>query len=307
MQALTDFTIKGLEPSYRGKVRDVYNLGEQMLIVVTDRISAFDVVFSEGVAERGKLLTSISNHWFSLLNMVNNHLIETDAQKFPPPFADHADVLQGRSVLVKRARRIDFECVVRGYLMGSGYKEYCQSGEVCGEKLPSGLVLADKLSFPIFTPATKADSGHDQNISFAFMAEKIGNETAERLKKLSLEIFAYASEKLAERGILLADTKFEFGFLANENQKKGSEELILIDEVLTPDSSRFWKESEYQKARAEGKNPPSMDKQVLRDYLETLDWNKEPPPPTLPFEILQKTFEKYAQIEKEVLCITKQA
>lgn len=298
VQALTELKIEGLSPTYKGKVRDVYDLGEQMLIVVSDRISAFDVVFSQGVAQRGKLLTSISNHWFSLLPMVKNHLVETNAYKFPAPFNNYIEQLQGRSVLVKKAQRVDFECVVRGYLMGSGFKEYKQNGEICGEKIPAGLQLADKLPQPIFTPATKADSGHDENVTFAFMAKEIGEDIANSLKQLSFEIFNFASKKLLERGIILADTKFEFGFLNNE--------IILIDEVLTPDSSRFWKVAEYEEAKKKGETPPSMDKQVLRDYLETLDWNKEYPAPKLPQEILQKTFEKYSEIEKEVLCITEQ-
>lgn len=295
--AFLNTQINGQSLHYRGKVRDVFDLGEHLLIVVTDRISAFDVVFQQGVAERGKLLTAISNHWFSLIDFVDNHLVETNAKKFPQPFAQYAEVLDGRSVLVKKAKRIDFECVVRGYLMGSGFKEYQKNQEICGEKIPSGLQLGDPLLTPLFTPATKADSGHDENVSFDFMAKELGTELAQQLKDLSLKIFAFASQKLLEQNIILADTKFEFGIL--------NDKIILIDEVLTPDSSRFWNAQQYQEAKELGKQPQSMDKQVLRDYLETLDWNKEYPSPQLPAEVLQKTYQQYNTIKKEVLCITK--
>ncbi len=307
MAALTKIELPGMTPDYSGKVRDIYFLadragegpgapGEKMVMIASDRISAFDVVFREGIEDRGKILTRISNRWFSLLqNTVRNHLIETDIRKLPQPFCNLPE-LDGRTVLARKLKRVDFECIVRGYLMGSGYQEYQKSGEVVGNRLPPGLTLGSRLEEPIFTPSTKADEGHDINVSYDFMANEIGEELAARLREISLKIFNVASRLLAGQGIILADTKLEFG-LDNEG-------LVLIDEVLTPDSSRYWKEEEYRDAIKNGKPLPSMDKQIIRDYLQTLTWNKQPPPPALPDEILQKAKQRYEEIEKAILCIS---
>lgn len=276
------------KPDYSGKVRDIFDLGDSLVIVASDRLSAFDVIFNEPIPDKGKILTQISNHWFQLIDIVQNHIIETDVKKFPQAFHPYTYQLENRSVWVKKAKRIDFECVVRGYLMGSGYKEYNKSKTVTGISLPDNLSLGDQLPEPIFTPATKADSGHDENVSFDIMAEAIGSNIADKLKETSIKIFQYASKKLYDSGIILADTKFEFGILNNE--------VILIDEVLTPDSSRFFERDEYEQARKNGKLPPSMDKQVVRDYLETLDWDKNPPPPALPEEIIKETQRRYKKI-----------
>lgn len=296
MDALTDIVIPGAEPVYRGKVRDIYDVDGKMALVASDRVSAFDVVFNEGVPGRGVILTQISNHWFEILKpVVANHLIETEIEKMPSPVKDHPAELGGRTVLVKKCERIDFECIVRGYLMGSGHKEYQKTGEICGVKLPEGLKMGSRLPEPIFTPSTKADEGHDINVSYEVMEEALGSELSSKLRDLSIKIFQFASEKLYKNGIILADTKFEFGFYDGE--------ITLIDEVLTPDSSRYWKLDEYEKAMADGTPLPSMDKQILRDYLETLDWNKQPPPPQIPQEIIDKTLQKYQEIERIIQCI----
>ncbi|MDH5721401.1 MAG: phosphoribosylaminoimidazolesuccinocarboxamide synthase [Spirochaetia bacterium] len=298
MKAATQIFIPEKKPDYTGKVRDIYHLDNSMLLVATDRISAFDVVFNEGIPDRGKILTRISNHWFHLLSEFDNHILETDFNKFPEPFNKYPELFAERSVLVKKAERIDFECVVRGFLLGSGYKEYEKSGTVCGEKLPSGLSKGGRLPEPIFTPATKVDKGHDENVSFDYMRDKLGDELAGKLKDLSIKAYNTVYEKLYKNGILLADTKLEFGILDNK--------IILIDEIFTPDSSRFFKIDEYENAVKTGENPPSFDKQIIRDYLETLDWNKNPPPPPLPEDIIEKSGKKYKEIEEIVLCITKE-
>jgi phosphoribosylaminoimidazole-succinocarboxamide synthase len=299
LTALTKITIPGVEPFYRGKVRDLYDLGDAMIMVASDRLSAFDVVFNEGVPERGKILSRISNHWFSILP-VKNHLLETDVRKMPQPFSRHADFLAGRTVMVKKCRRVDFECIVRAYLMGSAFAEYQKTGAVGGMNLPPGLKQGSRLPQPIFTPSTKADSGHDINVTYEEMEKSLGTKLSQKLKKTSLEIFEFASKKLLEKNIVLADTKFEFGL------ENGDDELILIDEVLTPDSSRYWKQEEYDAAMREGGAIPSMDKQIVRDYLNTLDWNKNPPPPQIPVELVEKTRNKYLEIEKVILCITRE-
>lgn len=277
----TDFD--GFALARRGKVRDVYALGDRLLIVATDRISAFDVVLPGGIPHKGRVLTQISRFWFDRLTVCGNHLISTDVEQFPESLREHADVLSGRSMLVHRADRIDVECVVRGYLIGSGWKDYQATGSVCGIELPADMELAGRLEEPIFTPASKADDGHDENISFAEVAAMVGADTAERLRELSLAIYAEARQYGEQRGIIIADTKFEFGFIDGE--------LSLIDEVLTPDSSRFWPADQYRS----GVSPPSFDKQFVRDYLNEVDWDKNPPGPQLPAEVVGATSAKYLE------------
>jgi phosphoribosylaminoimidazole-succinocarboxamide synthase len=281
--------LPGIEKIHKGKVRDLYAVGDDLLIVATDRISAFDCVFPTPVPEKGRILTSVSNCWFRMMKFVDNHLIETDAARFPDVLAPHRAVLDGRSVLVKRAARIDFECVVRGYLAGSGFKEYVRHGTVCGETLPTGLREGERLPWPIFTPATKADTGHDQNVPFSEMVRVLGKDLAEDLRRKSLQLYDKAHELLMKHGIIIADTKFEFGLLGDR--------VILIDELLTPDSSRFWPADRY----APGSTPPGLDKQYVRDYVEGLDWNKQPPAPALPAEVVEKTLQKYLEIERIVV------
>ena len=255
-----------------------------MLIVATDRISAFDVVMPNAIPHKGAVLTQMSVFWFDFLkDIVTNHLITTDVSRYPAPLAVHRDQLEGRSMLVVRADVFPIECVARGYLAGSGWKEYQQSGEVCGVKLPAGLRESDRLPEPIFTPATKAESGHDINISERETASRIGEEATAKLKELTLALYARASAYADSRGIIIADTKFEFGV------KDGR--VILVDEALTPDSSRFWPKDSYEPGRSQ----QSFDKQYLRDYLETLDWNKQPPAPELPETVVARTSEKYIE------------
>jgi phosphoribosylaminoimidazole-succinocarboxamide synthase len=271
----------------RGKVRDVYDLGERLLLVATDRISAFDCVMPQGIPGKGRILTQVANFWFrATADLVPNHLLATQVAEYPAELQGHAAALEGRSILVRKTRPMPVECVVRGYLAGSGWKEYQASGTVCGIPLPAGLRLADRLPQPIFTPSTKAEEGHDENIPFARMADLIGADLAARLRDLSLALYTRGAELAAQRGILLADTKFEFGELPD-----GS--ILVIDEVLTPDSSRYWLADSW----APGCNPPSLDKQFLRDYLETLPaWNKQPPAPDLPLEIIQGIRARYLDL-----------
>jgi phosphoribosylaminoimidazole-succinocarboxamide synthase len=284
MQAVQETNLGGMTLRNRGKVRDIYDLGEALIIVASDRISAFDVIMPNGVPEKGKILTALSVFWFDLLkDLVPNHLISTEVDDYPPEAQAHREVLEGRSMLVKKARVFPIECVVRGYLAGSGWKEYQESGKVCGVALPSGLRQSDRLPEPIFTPASKAESGHDENISFEKSAEIIGAEAASRLKELSLAIYRRASDHALSRGVILADTKFEFGLIDGD--------ITLVDEVLTPDSSRFWLVSEYQPGRSQN----AFDKQYLRDYLETLDWDKTPPGPHLPDRVVEGTRGKYME------------
>ena len=264
----------------RGKVRDVYDLGDTFLFVATDRISAFDVVLSPGIPDKGRILNQISNFWFRHFLKIENHLLETNFQNFPSEVRSHPE-LRGRSVIVRKCSVIPIECVARGYLVGSGWKEYQQSGTVCGLQLPPGLKVASKLPHPIFTPATKEETGHDENISFEKMSEIIGEDLAAQLRDLTLDIYRRAAEYALSRGIIIADTKFEFGL------HKGH--VVWIDEALTPDSSRFWPADEY----AVGKNPPSFDKQFTRDWLESTGWDKNPPAPELPADVVAKTREKY--------------
>lgn len=269
----------------RGKVRDVYDLGTTLLMVVTDRISAFDVIMAQPIPKKGEILTSVSLFWFEhTRQIVRNHLISSNVDDYPAECRKYADVLRGRSMLVEKTAPLAIECVVRGYVAGSGWKEYKASETICGIKLPSGLEESSRLAEPIFTPATKAETGHDENISFEEAAKIVGHETAVAVRDLSIQLYTFASEYAAKRGIILADTKFEFGV-----DSRGS--IILIDEALTPDSSRFWLAEEWQP----GKPQMNFDKQVLRDYLETLDWDKQYPPPHLPQDILDKTAAKYRE------------
>lgn len=269
----------------RGKVRDVYDLGEHLLMVATDRISAFDVVMAEPVPGKGEILTALSLFWFDhTKDIVPNHLISASVAEFPAECQPYAAELRGRSMLVKKTKPLPIECVVRGYLAGSGWKEYRTSRTVCGIALPEGLVESSKLPEPIFTPATKAEEGHDENISFEQAAELCGTELAEQARTLSIALYEAAAAHALRCGIILADTKFEFGVDSN-----GA--LILIDEALTPDSSRYWLRELYKP----GEPQYNFDKQILRDYLETLDWNKQYPPPPLPADVLQKTYDKYRE------------
>jgi phosphoribosylaminoimidazole-succinocarboxamide synthase len=273
-------------PIYKGKVRDVYDLGDQLILHSTDRISAFDCVFQELVPKKGVILNQISNLWFRFFSDIPNHILETDYRRFPEGFRDVE--LEDRAVLVKKCKRIDFECVVRGYISGSAYKEYKQSGTIAGVSYPSGLLDASKLREPIFTPAVKNDSGHDENISEKEMESRVGTELFRILKDRSISIFQRASQALEKEGIILCDTKFEFGIWNGE--------VILIDEILTPDSSRFWEKSSYKL----GSTPPSMDKQILRNYLETILWDKKPPPPPLPSSIIVQIQQKYKEIQEKI-------
>ncbi len=267
----------------RGKVRDVYAVGEdKLLLVATDRISAFDCILGSPIPGKGRLLTQISLFWFNLLrDLTPNHLLSASVDEYPAPLPAYRDQLEGRSTLVRRAEMVSIECVARGYLAGSGWKEYQQSRSVCGIALPEGLTESAQLPEPIFTPATKAQSGHDENISFERAAELIGHDLAARLRDLTLAIYRRAAEYALSRGIIIADTKFEFGFVDGQ--------LVLADEVLTPDSSRFWPAADY----APGRPQASFDKQFVRDWLETLDWNKQYPAPVLPEEVVAGTWAKY--------------
>ncbi|MDQ3284038.1 MAG: phosphoribosylaminoimidazolesuccinocarboxamide synthase [Acidobacteriota bacterium] len=271
----------------RGKVRDVYDLGDAYLFVATDRISAFDVVLSPGIPDKGTILTQISNFWFRRFTQLENHILEADFEKFPEDVRKHPE-LRGRSVIVKKCEVVPVECVARGYLVGSGLKEYKETGSVCGIRLEEGLTTASKLREPIFTPATKEDTGHDINISFEQMSDIVGRELATQLRDLTLSIYNEAAEYARTRGIIIADTKFEFGLRDGK--------IVWIDEVLTPDSSRFWPADQY----VVGKNPPSYDKQFVRDWLETTTWDKTPPAPELPAEVVEKTREKYLDAYREL-------
>ncbi|PLX86734.1 MAG: phosphoribosylaminoimidazolesuccinocarboxamide synthase [Desulfuromonas sp.] len=269
----------------RGKVRDIYDLGQHLLIVTTDRISAFDVIMNEGIPQKGYVLTQISKFWFDqMTDIVPHHLISTDVDDFPVETHQYREQLRGRSMLAKKAAPLPLECIVRGYLSGSGWKEYQQQGSVCSIELPTGLQNSSQLPEPIFTPSTKAELGdHDENISFAQAVELCGQEMTQKVSDISLEIYKRAREIADSKGIIIADTKFEFGMYDGQ--------LMWIDEALTPDSSRFWPKDLYTPGAAQ----PSFDKQFLRDYLETLDWNKQAPAPVLPQEIVEKTGEKYLE------------
>jgi phosphoribosylaminoimidazole-succinocarboxamide synthase len=268
----------------RGKVRDIYNLGENLLFVATDRISAFDCILASGIPCKGRVLTQISLFWFDQLkNLVASHVLTAEPARYPESLRRSEDILAGRSMIVRQAAMIPIECVARGYLSGSGWKEYSATGTVCGIKLPAGLKESSRLPEPIFTPATKAQSGHDENISFNQVVSSIGVDLASRLRDLTLAIYKSAAAYALERGLILADTKFEFGFIGGE--------LVLADEALTPDSSRYWPADDY----CPGRPQLSFDKQFVRDYLEGLHWNKQPPAPSLPRDIVDKTKQKYIE------------
>lgn len=281
MAALLETNLRGL-PKKRGKVRDVYDLGAHLLMIATDRISAFDWVLPVGIPDKGRVLTGLSVFWFQKIQ-VRNHLLSTDVADIPIDLtSDERSSLVGRIMLVRKAEVVPFECVVRGYLSGSGWKEYRASGTVCGEPLPSGLVESDRIP-TLFTPATKADVGHDENVSFAYMAEKVGTDLAETLRRESIRIYEDAATYVLGKGLILADTKFEWGLDADS--------LLLVDEVLTPDSSRYWPRESY----SPGGPQPSFDKQFVRDWLETTEWDKSSPPPNLPDEVVTRTRAKYIQ------------
>jgi phosphoribosylaminoimidazole-succinocarboxamide synthase len=273
----------------RGKVRDVFEAGRDLMMVATDRISAFDVVLPTAIPAKGQVLSGLSLHWFELTShIVANHLITADVSRFPDPFAGKFEELAGRAMLVRRADVVPIECVARGYLSGSGWKEYSGTGRVCGIELPGGLVESDRLPEPIFTPATKEASGHDINISIEEMGERVGRGLAERLKELTLSVYEFGAAHALERGIILADTKFEFGFAEGE--------IILIDEVLTPDSSRFWPADRYEP----GHGQPSFDKQYVRDWLDRSGWDHEPPPPDLPADVVEQTAARYREAYERI-------
>src|SRR5437773_3926124 len=275
--------LAGIKKLRSGKVREVFDLGETLLFVATDRLSAFDVILPDPIPHKGAVLNQLSAFWFKRFSKVKNHFVIANFDEFPKELQAFRSQLAGRSMIVRKTKPLPVECVVRGYLAGSGWKEYQESQSVCGIKLPSGLKLASQLPEPIFTPSTKAEQGHDENIDMKQCAQLVGDEIANRVETLSLEIYSRGREYIAQKGIIVADTKFEFGTIDGE--------LLLIDECLTPDSSRFWPKDEY----AVGQSPPSFDKQFVRDYLETLDWNKTPPAPRLPKDVITKTSAKYVE------------
>jgi phosphoribosylaminoimidazole-succinocarboxamide synthase len=282
MQTMRETHFAGIAPTARGKVRDIYDLGDRLLIVATDRLSAFDVILPTPIPDKGRVLTQLSLFWFSLLReVIPNHVLS--ATDFPPPFDVHADELAGRSMVVRKTQPLPIECVVRGYLSGSGWRDYQATGKICSIALPAGLRESDRLPEPIFTPASKASTGHDENISFAHAAGLLGKELAERVRSVSFEIYKKAAAYAEPRGVILADTKFEFGML--------DDELIWIDEAVTPDSSRFWPAALYKPGGAQ----PSFDKQFVRDYLERIQWPKTPPGPELPADVVAATRAKYRE------------
>jgi len=281
--ALSSIDLSGIKKLRSGKVREVFDLGETLLFVATDRLSAFDVILPDPIPQKGAVLNQLSAFWFKRFDQIDNHFVTANFDEFPRELASYRDRLAGRSMIVRKTNPLPVECVVRGYLAGSGWKEYQKTQSVCGEKLPAGLKLASPLAEPIFTPATKSDAGHDENIDMNECRRILGDEVANRVRDLSLQIYSAGRDHAARHGIIVADTKFEFGWL--------DDKLLLIDECLTPDSSRFWPKDQY----AVGQSPPSFDKQFVRDYLETLDWDKTPPGPKLPQEVIEKTSAKYIE------------
>lgn len=285
MKPLISIEIPEVKKIYQGKVRDLYPVDdEHMLIVSTDRISAFDYIFPNGIAGKGIILNKISNIWFKQIGFIGNHIVEDNFNNFPAPYSKYPEIFRDRSIIVKKTKRIDFECVARGYIIGGGWKEYQEKGEISGIKLPSGLQMAEKFPETLFTPATKEDTGHDMNISIDFMKKDIGDKDSEFLSEMTKKIYQFGRDNLEAAGIILADTKLEFGYHNGE--------IILIDEVMTPDSSRFWDGKLYKT----GISPVSYDKQFIRDYIDTTPWDKNSPPPPLPDEIVNKTYEKYNEI-----------
>lgn len=285
---LTKLSFPTLNLLKYGKVRSVFDLGDQLLFVASDRVSAFDVILAQGIPHKGEILTRLSEYWFNKTkHIIGNHFITSDVNLYPDVCKPYLADLAGRSMLVKKATLFPVECVVRGYIIGSGWKDYQATGGICGINLPEGLKLADKLAEPIFTPAFKAEMGdHDENITYDKMIEIVGQDNAEYMKNISMELYQYGQEVADEKGILLADTKFEFGLVGDE--------IILIDEVLTPDSSRYWPKSDYQP----GTSPPSFDKQIIRDFLAAQDWDKTPPAPDLPENIVQRVSSRYQEVYK---------
>jgi phosphoribosylaminoimidazole-succinocarboxamide synthase len=282
---LLETRLNDLGPPRQGKVRDIYEVGDNLLLVATDRISAFDYVLGSGIPDKGKILTQLSAFWFdATTHIVPNQVLETDARRYPAELQPFTDMLAGRSMLVRKTAPVPVECVARGYLSGSGWKDYQATGSVCGVALPKGLQESDRLPEPIFTPATKATSGHDINISEADAAAIVGPELILTLRDLTLRLYAFGAAHAESRGIILADTKFEFGLMPDG-------QILLIDEVMTPDSSRYWPRDQYQPGRAQ----PSFDKQFVRDYLERIKWNKQPPVPSLPDDVIMRTREKYLE------------
>jgi phosphoribosylaminoimidazole-succinocarboxamide synthase len=285
LKPIFETCLPGIELRARGKVRDIYAAGDFLVIVATDRLSAFDYILPTPIPYKGRVLTALTIFWLQLLHdIVPNHFVSADVSDYPKEFLPYREQLEGRSMLVRRAGMIEVECVARGYLSGSGWKDYRRDGSICGIALPAGLRESDRLSEPIFTPATKAESGHhDQNISYEAASRQIGEPLAEQLRGLTLEVYTRASQYAETRGIIIADTKFEFGFIGDQ--------LVLADEVLTPDSSRFWPRAGYRP----GSPQASYDKQYVRDYLESIHWNKQPPAPALPADVVERTSEKYRE------------
>ena len=289
VQVMLETHLESLGPRQQGKVRDIYDLGDKLLLVATDRISAFDVILPDGIPGKGYVLTQMSRFWFERLwpieNFISHHLITAEVNEFPGPCLRYKEILWGRSMLVHKVKPLPVECIVRGYLSGSAWKEYRETGKVCGESLPTGLRESDRLQEPIFTPSTKATQGHDVNISFEQMKQMIGGSLANEVREISLKLYQQASAHAESRGIIIADTKFEFGLDSHTNK------LIFIDEVLTPDSSRFWPKDTY----APGGPQPSFDKQYVRDYLDSIGWDRRPPAPNLPQEVIRQTSLKYRE------------
>jgi len=285
MEPLISIEIPGVKKIYQGKVRDLFPVDEEhMLIVSTDRISAFDYIFPNGIAGKGIILNKISNIWFKQISFIENHIVEDNFNNFPAPYSNYPEIFKDRSIIVKKTKRLDFECVARGYIIGGGWNEYKEKGQISGIQLPSGLKMAEKFPEILFTPATKEDTGHDMNVSIDYMKKNIGDKDSEFLSEMTKKIYQFGRDNLETAGIILADTKLEFGY---HNGK-----IILIDEVMTPDSSRFWDGKLYKT----GISPVSYDKQFIRDYIDTTEWDKNSPPPPLPDEIVNKTYDKYNEI-----------
>jgi len=290
VKVVREANLQGIKPFSIGKVRDIYDLDDRLLFIASDRISAFDVVLPTAIPYKGQVLTALSSFWFNFTkDIIDNHLITSDVHEFPEELKKYSDILDGRSMIVKKAKRIDIECVVRAYISGSAWKSYKEKGSVCGIKLPYGLEESEKLSEPIFTPTSKADSGHDMELTYTEAENLIGKNTFNEIKEKSIQILLKASKEAESKGIIIADTKFEFGY-------DDDDKIIIIDEVLTPDSSRFWPMDDYEPGRSQ----KSFDKQYVRDYLEEIKWDKTPPAPELPDNIVEKTTEKYLEAYRKL-------